>query len=305
MPEPKVEDAKTDAPAKPEGEPQGVTMDTLYPPKSGEKPDADKGGEPAKKPEEKPEAKPDKKPETPAEPPAWDKERQKRDQEHANERRAFMGQMEAMQRTNEALVARLEEMATPPKPVEKDEGLEDMLGQVDGLGEDADPAQLLSATKLLSKALRRVLSRPHSAAEVKELREQLAAQDKRIEAMQAETETREEEKTSYEGRKSRLTAKLLELDGKHGVAVRNEAIKRAREILVEQGYTAEHEADEFAEHLLLERCYAEAAAEQAGKPKPKPKVGDDGVGGAGPAAAPKRGSRREVLAMMEKEGKLK
>jgi len=297
---PEVDPKDTPPVKEPDTVGAGVTMDTLYPPKVDEKPDADKGGEPAKTGEKKPEARPDKKPDEAAAPPAWDKKRQERDQEHANERRAFMGQLDAMQKTNEALVERLEAMGTPAKPAEPDESVQELSERIDGLGDDADPADLVAAVK----ALRRALSRPHTSADVKELRDQLANLNESIQAMRTEGQQREESQAAYEGRKSRLAAKLVELDGKHGVAVRNEAVKKAVAVLAEQGYTADHGADEFAEHLLLERCYAEAAEDAKTKPKTKPRVGDNGVGGPGPAAPRKTGTLDEVLDRMEHQGKV-
>ena len=240
----------------------------------------------------------------------WDAERQRRDQEHATERRALSDQLAAAQQINERLIERLEKAAAPEKGSEADADMQELQAAVkahneavESLSEESEPGAIVRAqreaaatSKAILKALLKVKSSSGPSAEIAALQEQLK------ELKDGATQTASD--TAYAQRQDRLAKHLAKYDGDaaYGPDLRNEAIRLATEKVVELGYTGENPAPEHVALLALENAYRDARdARTAKKAKGgggKPKVtADAGTGGGAAGAGRPKGrmSNREFL----------
>lgn len=283
-----------------------VTNDSLYP--EGGEAGTDKGGKPAAKKDgegeggaggakgddDKDKTKPDAQ---------WDAERQRRDQEHANERRALVDQLRASQDTNQKLLDRLEAAAKPKAGSEADEDLKELDDAIaaqakvsEALSEDSDPADLVRAQRqavlanqALAKAIRKVRASSGNSPALEALRKQVADTQAELDELRGEGEG-EAQARANEKRIGRFSDRVAALDKQYGPHLHNPANAIAVKRILAAGYNGLPPEDpranpppEDVELLAIELAYREAKdALDTKKPKGGGKAlpaADSGAGG--------------------------
>lgn len=286
--------------------------------------------EPAGQPEEKPPAKQGE-PEEEAEeaedkqPPApvsfWDPERQKRDQEHANEKKALQSKYESDVAVLKAQLATVLQRADSAAQQDgatrsQKDAADDLAGEIKALGkfDELDPDEMTAKDfKQALKAHRGVLEKALAgrqssgdsevAKEVRELREKLEARER------AESERREADRRAAID--ADLNNHVKALDEQHGADLHNSAQKLAYKMALDAGYTPERTPDLTTIKLLYNEAYR-ALAEKKGRTTAsrKPARGTaprsvPGTGGAVPATPTKYGSLDDVLEDMAGRGRFR
>ena len=223
-------------------------------------------------PEEKPEPAEDK-----SQKREWDKDQQKRDQEHANERKVLVAQVkeaQAERRATQTQIDELREAAT--KPVAEPED--------DLLGVDDDYEKLVNVSNTMKKTLQ------DQKQELAQLRDELTT----VVKTQAGTNRVTTEQTMIES-----------LSGEIGAEFQNEAVAVSRAYLKQRGYTADKPASLDTTWLSLRLAY-QALAAKATKDKPgesEPSITIDSVTGGGATQENlSEGSLDDIAAAM-KQGK--
>lgn len=253
--------------------------------------------EPAEKPAEEPE-----KPKTQSEQAQWDKDRQQRDQEAANERKRQLQVIEQLQDQNRTLTQLLAERKTGDKPAEEKPSATE-------LTEDD--------TKALEMEITDESSAEEIARHIKALRKFSMAQAKELqdvkEQRKAETETASVKEAEAKAKEA-WNAHLVAMDKKFGAHNRAEAIKNAGLFFASEeggGYTREtigqvslatmkaQVAVEYQKLQLAEEAKKRPAATS------KPAIKPDKGGGGRPAGSSSEGDLKDVVAQMRKEGKFR
>jgi hypothetical protein len=299
------------APARREGEPQGLTQDDLY----GEGEDDGEGpgapgakakGEDGKDGKDGKDAKDGK--------PAWDAERQRRDQEHATERRALMDQNAALQETALRLLERLETAGKPARGAEADEEVKELEEAIEAqariaeaLTDESDPVALVQlgragakANQAIAKALKKVRSSSGASPE-------LAAVQQELEELRRITESAAAG-TTAEKRKKAWNEVMAECQKRHGAQHTNAAINAYQKFFMDRGYDPNDPTTyptDTEQHLALRNAFLEIAGAAKSPKKPAGDVPLDDSRGGGPAdKRRKTGSLTQVLERMRREGKL-
>lgn len=284
----------------------------LTPAKGGdeeEKPEEDDEGKETPKAKTKPAAKQPEDPgpeagaeeevEDPAPQPAnvWDKDRQRRDQVAANERKE-------MRESIARLEGALEKALTAPKPASssaprKDAGpdVDELLGQAEKINGDSSAEEIGNVLKGLVRAVKDRGPGAETPAELKDLRDTVKRLSERVE---------EQDKQAAQKQIRQATDQTIaSLEKKHGDHLRNAARERAVAIFAEMGYDAgENRPDLPTWQAVMRAAYAEVAAEKGGKQKAPPaksKAPQPNMAGgkAVPAVRPiRQGSLTDVMSQM-------
>jgi len=235
---------------------------------------------------------------------AWDKDRQRRDEEHARERRELQGQAEAAAQANQALaeeIRALREGRETAASAAEDREVEEALARVDALSDLSEPAEIVAAVKAVKRLSLRAPKGGADAERVEKIEQALQSLAESVRGLGEATAVRQ-------GREE-LEGAMAELDGEFGAEFHNDALEVAGQYLLKQGRTLENPPTLAEKRIALRLAYTELKAgkkpAKGGKPKPKPAVSSDaGRGGGLEAGGLKRGSLRDVARDMQKEGKL-
>lgn len=236
----------------------------------------------------------------------WDLERQRRDQDHANERKALADQNAALQETTLRLLERLEKAGQPKPDSQAADDLADLSETIRGLTEDSEPTDIIRAMPKILDALKKVRASGGASTELTALRKQVEEQQAALEELRT-GQSQSAETRAYEKRKEHFNDFLdaKDKDKDYGPDLRNEAVRIATAEVVDLGYTSENPCSEDVMILALKNAYREArdartakkvpARRDGGKPRPAADAGAGG-GAAGGGGKPKgRMSNREFL----------
>lgn len=249
--------------------------------------------------------------------PTWDQDRQRRDQEAANERKEKDGQIAALLDANAKLMARMDALTTDRDQASQAtdeqskaaEVVEEFTSEVSKLDEDSPTSEIIAALRKSAAAVKaaRELGGAEAAKKVQAVESRVEALMGQLEAEKAQ-KARNEQAEAEEVAKGQLRSTLRDLDKQHGAHLRNEAGKRVAARLAEAGYTAEQRADVFTLELLYKEEYAKLAKEKpprtaAAKPvQGKPPRGVSGRGGGTVVGKLKPGSVDDVAKQMDAQG---
>jgi len=300
--------------------PSGLRPEDLYAevvkpePKPPDKADDDAKVKKAdKKPAKaEPDAEPDAAAKAAADEKRWDEERQRRDQDHANERRLLEGQVTAMR---EQVTALSTQLAAAAKPAAHDKvaekrlaSLERLEGQLAGLSGESDPGAIAGAMRMMGGLMTDLMTAERDTAtvdpsEVQKILDRLGKIETGFQDLAAMTTAQAAETT--------LERTLQRLDAEFGAKHRNAALKAARDLMGARGRSADNPPTDLETELVLRNAYmAEAAGDK--KPGDMPTgnagvlPGDTGAGGSATQhATGKAGTLPEVLDMMRQEGKVR
>lgn len=199
---------------------------------------------------------PDKEPDKPQ----WDKERQRRDQEHANERKMLLSQLESMQTERMALQSQMDELRRSQQD-KKPAAADDIDTE---LPLDLDYEKLVQYSAKLAKTLR-------------EQRQQISKLESSVEQVSRHTSAAADKAAEQEI--------LDRLAREYGEQYRNEAQTIAATWLAECGYTTNRPPDRPLVMLALRDSFRELKArDQTGQAK-KATTLDTAKGGSAPQAS--------------------
>lgn len=231
---------------------------------------------------------------------SWDRERQRRDQEAANERKELRSEIETLKRE-------LAEARKNPAP-EKSEGagkekpgsvdVDALLEEAEKLNADSDAESIGKLVKGLVMAVRDREAGARTASELQEIRETVKRLTEKADA--------QERQAVQSQIKAETDATVAALEKKHGAHLRNPARERATAIFSEMGYDADKKLPDLPTwKAVMRAAYAEVAAEKGGPKKPaKPKTPQPSMSGGRTVATGKgikAGSLSEVMSRMRKE----
>ena len=305
---------------EPTGVEDGLTPASLYggaakpPEKPDEKAEADTKEKP---PKATPKAgtKADAEPDSAQQQRQWDEDRQRRDQDHANERKALVGQVDLMKAQMTALQTQLAEAGKTGADEEAGRKRLAAAGQLEGLmaglKEEADPAVIAVAVQKMGALIADLIVTPTpgsaiDASQVQEILDRLGQIETGFRDLSAETAAQASE--------ANLEKMLRALDHEFSpgsAKYRNAAVKRARDMLGAEGRTVDSPPTPLETQLALRNAYmAEAAGDKKPGDMPGGKAGvlpgDTGTGGsAAPFAMGPAGTLEEVLADKMRKGEVR
>lgn len=297
--------------ADPAAEPPGLTQDDLEAAGLGGPKPTDAEPEPEPDPEPTPDPDPDDEPgeeepdpdaepteEDPddAEPPLaerpvidlygedrdWDKERQQKDQELANEKK----RAEELALKVAELQAQQEASAqeTPGEPDESEKLTKAALDAAEALNDDSTADDHAAVVKALALAVAARPAKKGESAEAKAMRAELAALKQSMEARD-QAERLAEQRAAQAAVNADLEAHLQKLDAKYTGAFREEAYKAIKKELAKEGFIGENRASLLAHKLLFDKIYEALAkkhpkkvrARRSGRPRLAPGKGAGAV----------------------------
>lgn len=229
----------------------------------------------------------------------WDKERQARDQEAANERKALAAQIDELKAQMAKASTAAEKKADKSQDsddVNRADAIADIEKQAmelaESIDENSDAGAISKAVKggfkKLFDALKSAKQDHGDSSELRELKSKLQGMEQKL----AEAETSKAAKDREEADQRALEtqdAHIASLDKKYGAALHNSAIKRARAKMDAAGYSEKKRPAVSTSMAFLDAAYAEIALERGVKAaKSSPSDGirpDSGVGGKTPNAS--------------------
>lgn len=247
----------------------------------------------------------------------WDRDRQQRDQEAANERKALKAELDAMKAQLAAATQAAEKKADKTED-KVDAAKADALAEVekqaleaiDSIDESADSVKIGKTVKgALAKAFEAIKSYKADHGDnavVKELKQKLQDVEKRLNeesAAKEENKRQEAERRALEAQDAHIES----LDKQYGARYHNAAIKAAREMMEEDGYSESKRPSLAYSKRVLDLAYAKVADKPAAaRPEPKGPKPDTGIGGLSPNTSyVKAGTledvKRQILANRKKK----
>jgi len=221
----------------------------------------------------------------------WDKDRQARDQERANELKELKQKLDEREKTVNELISDRDQLQ---------EQLDTMKAELSDLRKQRESS---TGSDLQDDDL---LDQDDEAALVKTIRD-LA---NRIDMLEKQTIPQAVERARAQAREEAENAAALErvcarLDHEYGPQYRNEAIAKAKERFLEEGFTDDHLPSAKHAVEVLEQMYKELAGSK--KPEASNKGAADlatggGRGGGPVPASAKKGRLRDVIQDMQREG---
>jgi len=246
----------------------------------------------------------------------WDPKRQERDQEHANDRKAWETEKAELALTvaelkGAALKASkaAEKDATVAEP--KSPALDKLNEIVKDFGEESEASDVSNALKLLPAAVEEARAGGESQAS-KALEAKLEALEAKLEAVKAESEGRDAEDAESKAKAAQakvdsdFKGMLGKLDAEFGAHLHNDAYTGVQAELVSLGYDESNRPQLDLLGLLFDKHYKELAVKNPKKKTPKRKkgnvpAGDSGSGGTS-SRAPLTGSFEDKVATMYANG---
>lgn len=246
----------------------------------------------------------------------WDKDRQREQQEAANERKALEAKVAALETKLSEVSAKAQEKADKSGDADdaaKADALADIEKQANemlaGIDEDANAEKLSKALKggmtKLFEALKAVKAAHGDSRETRELKSKLEGLEKQLgEAKEAEAAKNRSKAESDAVDAQR--AHIVALDKKYGEKLHNAAIRRAQEKMEAEGYSDKRRPSLAASKAFLDAAYAEVALEKGVKAAPAKNTGprpDTGTGGRSPNTNEKlrSGSLDSVMDQLRKQ----
>jgi hypothetical protein len=273
-PEAKESESETETDDKDEAAEEGQSADTAETQESDEAEESTEGSEDRPKPKMG----------------LWDKERQARDQEQANERKALLAEVADLKKQVAAAAAAAEKKADKPSATaadaDKSEALADIERQAlelaDSIDGDADAAAIGKAVKgalaKLFAAVKTVKNEHGDSADVRALKTKLDSIETALtesKAADAEAKKAEAERRALESQDAHIEG----LDKKYGARFHNAAIKEARRMMEEDGFSDAKRPSLAYSKRVLDSAYATVAGKHVKAPAENKGARSDSITG--------------------------